>query len=263
MRTKSLIRIGAVAAAFGVLAPGAAHAAPKKRAVTITFAAAVDEARQGAAVLLSGRAGWSPAGNAATVDVFFRKNGSPGYTLLTSTKADARGSFRKTITAVSGGTFKAVYRGNSKRKTATATDGLRVWTLKTVTRTVFSHSEAGADCSAVPNRCRYTGPTVTLAHSPITVTGKMHCSTPKPGMGIAFTDAPDNSVPPANPGTPQAGPGWVVQSYYAVGTVVLSDPLSWTGHFHAGVGCPPYGQTRPIADWSVIATQDVPEKRFV
>ncbi|MBO3737771.1 hypothetical protein [Actinoplanes flavus] len=248
-----------VVATAAVLTPNAAVAAPRKP-VTMRFAASATSAPRGSTVTLTGRAHYKATGNKAKVDIYFAKAGA-GYRLLTSTTANAHGDFRKTVTATTTGTYKAVYRGNTRRKRATAADALTVYINQTTTRTLFTHAEEDADCAAAkPNACTFSGPTITIGNTPITVTGILRCERPKPAMGVRFTDSPDSPKPPASPGNMLAGPGWVVAYYHGLGTVTMPTPLSLTGAFHVWVGSTPFESTTAICDWSVTATQPVTER---
>ncbi|GGN18688.1 hypothetical protein FHR83_004053 [Actinoplanes campanulatus] len=259
MRTIRLTMLTMTLATAVVLTSSPAVAAPKKP-VRITFAASATAAVRGSTVTLTGRAHYNATGNKARVDVYFARTGA-GYRLLTSTTANAHGNFRKTVTATTTGMYKAVYRGNTKRKRATAADALTVYINQTVTKTIFSHSEEGVDCGAPrPNACTFAGPTITIADTPITVTGKRACATPKAGMTMAFTDSPTNTLPPRSPDNSMSGPGWVTRSYLSPGTLPLPTPPSTTGHFYVSVGASPFENTAAICDWSVVATQPVTER---
>ncbi|GAA0446656.1 hypothetical protein Aca07nite_57120 [Actinoplanes capillaceus] len=260
MRTKSLTMLTTALATAAVLTPNAAVAAPRKP-VKMRFAASATATLRGSTVNLTGRAHYKATGNKARVDIYFAQTGA-GYRLLTSTTANAHGDFRKSVTATTTGTYKAVYRGNTKRKRATAADTLTVYINQTVTRTLFSHTEDDADCyAAKPNACTFSGPAITIANTPITVTGTVACDRPKPSMGVRFTDSPDSPKPPHIPGNTLAGPGWVVAYYHGLGTVTMPTPPSATGAFHVNVTSGAYaGGETTSCDWSVTAKQDVTER---
>jgi hypothetical protein len=113
----------AVTTLFGA---SSAQAASGKKPVAMTFSASPASVKAGAAVTLDGRAWSGKKGNAGRVDLYFLKHGTKAWASTGSVKAADNGRFRRTVRASSSGTFRAVYRGNAKRKAATRHDGLIV-----------------------------------------------------------------------------------------------------------------------------------------
>jgi hypothetical protein len=98
--------------------PTAVPASPRPAQLTssITFNASPEPLKAGANVKLSGVAGYGINLNEATVRFYFRSQRASTYTLITSTRAASAGKFSTQTRQTTSGTWKAVYAGNSVRR---------------------------------------------------------------------------------------------------------------------------------------------------
>lgn len=254
MRISRLITVAGVLVAT-VLAGSPAQAA-KPKPVKMTFSVAPETSSPGADVTLSGKAARGAKGNAGTVEFYFRKDGTNRYALVGSTRAGKTGTFSATVKASVSGTYKAVYRGNKKRKSATRYDTLDVYKTTTTTKTVWSHTSGEVDCLAPePNACRVVSEDLTIDEGPLMVNFKRDCDQPKGGATLGFTDSPTNT-PPEGAAWP-ASPGWRHFSYMMGPTDFDLAPAVTRGHFFVNVNSGRYWPGAGMCRFSVTATQTV------
>ncbi|WP_328460523.1 hypothetical protein OHA21_30040 [Actinoplanes sp. NBC_00393] len=255
MRVKHLITVAGVLIAT-VLAGSPAQAAPKPKAVTMTFSASPAGVAPGAQVVLSGKAARGAKGNAGIVDLYFRKDNVRNYSRIGSVRATAAGKFSRTVKATFSGTYKAVYRGNSKRKPATRFDGLAVYKTTTTTETVWSHESGEVDCLAPkPNACQVVSDDITIADGPLMVHFTKGCDQPKSGAAVAFTDSPTNTRPDG--AAYPASPGWRLFPY-GVGPADFDlAPDVTHGHFFINVNSSAYYPGPGMCRFSFTATQEI------
>jgi hypothetical protein len=253
-RLNAMARAAAVTVltAGAVLVPTAAHATHRMSAMTFTVVPA--SATQGDNLQLTGRAGVGSKGNKATVVIAFRKAGSGTFQRVATTSASGRGTWSATVQATATGTYRAFYRGNAKRKPVTRYDDVLVYKNATTTVTLLDVARVEPDCLTA--KCMYTGPTLTLSPGPIHVTFTGHCDQPKSGRSFAFTDSPENILPPTT--TYPVGDGWRAFPY-GVGPAVFDlTPSFRTGHFRVSHSSGRYIDNAPTGcSWSAIATQTV------
>lgn len=242
---------GLSGAALPAGSSGAAPARPADTPVTMTFRVTPDEVKQGARITLAGRAGFGDSGNAAAVALYFRRTEADPYVRVGTARAASSGHFRATLTARASGHYEAVYRGNSRRGPASASDFVAVYTTSTADRMLYSWSGTGLQCHP---ECTATGPRQTLGPAPVRVTFERACAQPKSGGILGFTADPS---PTPKPGTP----GWRDFPAGAGPTSFELTPPVPGGHFHLRWNSPAGKQT--TCDLSFTAVQQAEQKRYL
>ncbi|MBG0562955.1 hypothetical protein [Actinoplanes aureus] len=241
-------------AATAALLAGLSGAAPARAAdtpVTMTFAVAPDEVRQGSRIVLAGRAGFGNRGNAGPVDLYFRKSENDPYVRLSSIAATSSGRFRTTLTARASGDYQAVYRGNKLRGPASGSDFLAVYTTSSTDRLVYSWSGTRLQCHPT---CLATGPAQSAGPAPIRVTFKRTCAQPKSGGSLGFTADPANARKPGDRGWRDFPDG--------VGPTEFElTPPATGGHFHLRWSSPAGKDTS--CDLAFTAIQRHDQKRYL
>ncbi|BAL90695.1 hypothetical protein AMIS_54750 [Actinoplanes missouriensis 431] len=163
----------------------------------IAFAISPDQVTQGSRVVLAGYAGSGDSGNAAPVDVYFRKTENDPYVRIARTAAASSGRFSTTVTAVASGDYEVLYRGNKRRGPASASDYLAVYTTRTVTRLVYAWTATRLQCHPV---CRTHGPELTLGTGPVHLSFQRDCGPTRSGGSLGFTRDPWNKHAAGDPG---------------------------------------------------------------
>jgi hypothetical protein len=257
MRRTHLLATAATIVAW-VAAAGAAVAVPAPAAAdqpvtTMSVAIAPLEVKQGSRFTLSGRAGYGDSGNAAPVDLYFRKSEADAepYVRIATVGASSSGRFRATLTAKTSGHYYAFYRGNGKRGFGSASDYLAAYTSTIADRTVYTWSGTRLQCHP---QCVTTGPVQKLGAAPVRVTFERECARAKSGGGLGFIADPE--TPPT-----KGDPGWRDFPEGAGPTGFELAPAVREGRFHlrwsspagAGAGC----------DLTFTATQRSEHKQYV
>ncbi|WP_229074068.1 hypothetical protein [Actinoplanes sp. DH11] len=165
----------------------------------MVFAVSPDEVRQGSRITLSGKAGWGDTGNAAPVDLYFRKTEKDRWARIGRVAADDAGRFRTTMIARTSGDYEAVYRGIKKngRGSAYMTDYLAVFTTRTVDRLVYTWQGTQLQCHPV---CRAQSPELTLGRGPVHVSFRRDCGRTRSGGSLGFGADPWNRHAAGDPG---------------------------------------------------------------
>ncbi len=179
-----------------VFAASPAHAAPKKKPVTMAFSVSPASVKSGSMVQLAGRAWSGRKGNAGRVDLYFLKRGAKAWAFAGSTRAAGNGSFRRTVRASATGTFRAVYRGNAKRRAAIRYDHLAVFATRTVTK--LRHSATGIrpnwpdqpECTPGADffACMHESRDVSVTSAPLRVSVVVDARHPEIGLLICYAD---------------------------------------------------------------------------
>ncbi|WP_328477051.1 hypothetical protein OHA21_23520 [Actinoplanes sp. NBC_00393] len=238
-------------ATAAVLAAGLSGVAAAHTPVEMTFAVAPDEAKQGSRITLSGRAGFGSGGNAGPVDLYFRKSENDAYARIGTTNASSAGTFSTTLTARASGDYQAVYRGNKRRGTASASDYLAVYTTTTADLALYSWSGTRVQCHP---SCTAAGPDQTLLPGPVRIRFKHTCAQPKSGGSLGFTADP-KIIP--KPGAP----GWRDFPQGAGPTEFELTPPAPNGHFRLRWSSPAGKDT--TCDLAFSATQRNTQKRYL
>jgi hypothetical protein len=191
----------AVTTAVGLLGGPAQAASGAQHAVTMTFAispgdpnahqTAETSTPYGSLITLTGRADYGSHGNAGTVDVYFTTyyyDPHEPTRLVLSLRAGDDGSFRKTIRATENGTYKAVYRGNAVRKTATRSARISVY-YEDASPVMF-YTGSNACPTTAGSRCIFISATLNNPErAPIRVNWVAACSAGRYSSGGAYRGA--------------------------------------------------------------------------
>jgi hypothetical protein len=132
-RSVQLIVLSLVASLVGAqvapaqAAPPGVEAGPA--AVRMTFDAGPEPVAKGSALTLTGRVWRTARGNTARVDFYFHAIGTPAnsYTYQGFATTTDDGSFSGSYTALTTGTWKAVYAGSASRRNAARLDAVQVF----------------------------------------------------------------------------------------------------------------------------------------
>jgi hypothetical protein len=194
----------------------AAPAQAAKLAVSMTFNASPEPVSKGSTISLLGRAWNGSTGNGAFVSFYFKKLGAATFTYVGKSTASSAGHFGKKVTAVTSGTWQALYWGNSGRAQGVRTDYVQVVQMQLVTRfreassgvkqtTTFAISSGvrlnitwTATCETAGNwfEVKYTGSTGQFVHMRWTVDSSwtyfrgVNHLIPNSSAGSLYIDAP-------------------------------------------------------------------------
>ena len=146
----------AAAVTCAAVLPGAVPARADQPLTEVLVAIAPSEVKQGARFTLTGRGGSGTSGNAAPVDIYFRRADSESapYVKLTTVSAANSGRFSATLTASGSGYYMAFYRGNKQRGFGTASDYLAAYTSTTTDRLLWTWTSDDLQCHP---ECAATG----------------------------------------------------------------------------------------------------------
>lgn len=256
-----------VTIALGLLAvasPAQAAARPVTMTVSVspapTPASASASVERGALVTLSGRAYSGRTGNAAPVEVWFRKAGTAAYAKVATTSTASSGTFRRAVRATASGRYKVVYRGSATRKPATRYADLAVHVTQTVRQTVWHRSETAYDCLRGTS-CPITSPELTIARGPLTASFTIACTQQMWTATVAFTASPANT-PPDGAAMP-AAPGWRWLAWHTpVPASFDLAPATTRGHFYLSMTSsrPMFGDGPVTCDFTLTAWQHTTRK---